>query len=154
MTADTTALMEKLDPARNYGDRSFTTVKKQIKSGALILSEGHMLPQIKDSATGRIVKGSGQKPLAGDTQRATMAVFQSRSLDDIDDFYGYVWDGIKKLDVRAMKLWAEINGLVGNSRDPRAGEMNSALAKLIEAAAGSIPTSVSPTYVDVKASDV
>jgi hypothetical protein len=65
-----------------------------------------------------------------------------------------VRESINKLDVRAMKLWAEINGLVGNSRDPRAVEMDSALAKLIERAAESIPVAVSQEFIDVKSSNV
>lgn len=154
MTTAADQLIGLLDPSRDYGKISFATVLKKVDEGKLLLRKGHLRPVIVDAKTMLPVKGSGRYPLKEDPHRVNMAMFQAQSVDDIEDFYSHVWTSIAKGDVRAMKLWAEINGLVGNSRDPRAGEMNSALAKLIEAAAGSIPTSVSPTYIDVKVSDV
>ena len=154
MNAATKTLLAKLDPARNYGDRSFATVKREVKAGTLSLTKGANLPQIRDVATGLTVTGTGANITDADPRRVTMAMFQSRSTDDIDWFYDKVRESINKLDVRAMKLWAEINGLVGNSRDPRAVEMDSALANLIERAAKSIPVAVSQEFIDVKSSDV
>lgn len=145
-------LLSQLDPMRSYGDRPFAAVVKAVNEGKLLLSEGQKLPVIVDAVTGRLVAGTGIRPMVGDPQRWSKTEFVRRAVDDMDEAYSELREAMKKLDMKAHKLFWD--ALIGPGREQRGSEMNSALAKLIEKAAESIPAVVAETFIEGEARDL
>jgi hypothetical protein len=54
-------LFDRLDPERDYGDRTFAEIHRLMRAGALRLLRGDALPVIQETATGRLIAGSAGK---------------------------------------------------------------------------------------------
>lgn len=63
VAADMEALLDQLDPDRDYGDRSLDDVKREVRAGALLIKpSGTRHPLLSDASTGKRVTGSGGPP--------------------------------------------------------------------------------------------
>ena len=63
----TNELLDQLDTERDYGDRSYDEVVEAVGRGELRLEAGRNLPVIREAATNRAVKGTGQPSLRSDS---------------------------------------------------------------------------------------
>lgn len=97
-------LIKQLDPERNYGDRTYEQVVREVEAGSLILKPGHSLPVIIDSRTKKTVSGTGRPP------GKPAAVFSR----------GYIE---RQFARNAQRIWeAAFEGAVKNG-DPRWGKL-------------------------------
>lgn len=111
-------LIVQLDPARGYGDLSFEQVVAGVQDGRYAISPGARLPVLRDTATGRALKGSGQPPQNGvSVQQAALRDFRERAVDDIDEAYDLLMKGMREGDPRWAKLyWENLLGKMGESK--------------------------------------
>lgn len=86
-------LIDQLDPARDYGDRSYSEVVEQVKAGALILLPGRTVPVIKDKATGAVVKGTGQPPGRGAHAQFSRAYIQEKFANNAEAIWEAAFRG-------------------------------------------------------------
>lgn len=115
-------LVGKLDPSRNYGDRSFDDVVKGIYSGEILIAEGNNLPMLTDASTNLRIKGTGRPILgANDAQHFAVTEFRKHALDDFEWAYENLKKGMDKGDPRYDKIFWEILG--GKQGELRGGGM-------------------------------
>lgn len=127
------SLIDKLDPHRDYGERTYEEVLSGIRSGAIIIREGNNLPQLVDAATGRAIKGTGVPVNNGENpQRVAMARFRRMAQDDLDEAYAELRAGMKAGDPRCMKIYWEL--LIGRPGEAKGENSTSIMEKLLEAA--------------------
>lgn len=125
-------LIARLDPERDYGERTFEQVINQVGDGRLFLEPGANLPVIKDTASGRMVRGSGRVP--GGTQgprQHAMAEFYRLALDDLPEAYRYLWKGIQTGDYHFLDIY--FKNVMPKQPEVRGGdEMGKAFQMMIE----------------------
>ncbi len=126
-------LVSQLDPQRSYGDLSFDEVVAGVQSGRFTIAPGTRLPVLKDAATGRMIKGSGQVSQQGvSIQQAAIREFRELAADDMHEAYGLLLAGMRSGDPRFSKLyWENFLGKMGESKGGDA--MATAFTALIEA---------------------
>lgn len=127
---ETQKFIEKLDPSRDYGELSFDDVVRGIRTGAITASEGNHLPQLKDSTTGRAIKGTGAPPQgAAPIQQIAINDFRKMAFDDLEFAYGTLINGMRKGDPRYDKIFWEL--LVGKQGELRGGGMITEALKVV-----------------------
>jgi hypothetical protein len=107
---DSEELIGSLDPRRDYGDRTYEEVVAHVRAGQLRLEPGRStLPVIRDPATNRPVKGTGQPPVPDDAEfpRWGRRRFNERAAADFDAVYEALVQAATRGDVRAQKLFVE-----------------------------------------------
>lgn len=94
---------------RDYGERSYDDVVRQLRSGELRATPGHRVPQLFDAKTNMKVKGTGTPIMEGASPHQRIASeFRSLAVDDLEMVYGKIVEGIKKgNDPRWAKLFLE-----------------------------------------------
>ena len=119
---------------RNYGDRSYDDVVRQLRSGELRAAPGHRIPQLFDAKTNRIVKGSGTPIMTqGVTAHQKIAAeMRNMAVDDIEMVYHNLIDKIRRTeDPRWTKIFLEFT--VGKVSEARGADgMADAINKLID----------------------
>ncbi len=100
-------LVDLLDPERDYGDRTYLDVLSGIDRGTILIRPGARLPMLV-SSTGGTIRGTGQPPRTGVTaQQHVVARMRELALDDIDEAYRSLRDGMRRGDPRYDKIWWE-----------------------------------------------
>jgi hypothetical protein len=123
-------LIALLDKDRNYGDRTYDDVVREVIDGSLLLEPGHNLPVIKDARTRLAVKGSGRYVGTTGPQQEALAAFRRMALDDVPDAYAELRSGMKNGDPRFHKIyWENLIGKVGETRG--GDEMAKAMQMLV-----------------------
>jgi len=122
-------LLALLDPDRNYGERSYDDVVREVNAGTLMLGVGNSLPRIFDATTKQPVKGTGQPPINDDVQRFSKAKFNAWAADNQDEAQELLLAAMRKLDVRAMKIF--FDNQIGPGKEVRTDAVSEALASLI-----------------------
>lgn len=129
-------LIEKLDPNRDYGKRTYTDIVREVEEGTLSLHVGPTaLPVIRNAADGVVVKGTGGQYLhkAQDNPRIhTKAVFLERAHSDFEKVYESMIESATKGDVRAQKLFMEL--YVGRPREASDAVDKAVVSRLFELA--------------------
>jgi hypothetical protein len=124
-------LIAQLSPERDYGDRDYDQVVREVIDGTLVLEPGYGLPVIRDRKTNRTVKGTGRPANSQGPQHAALSAFRRMAIDDVDDAYRELRAGMKAGDPRFHKIFWE--NLVGKVGEVRGGdEMAKAMQMLIE----------------------
>ena len=113
-------LIERLDPNRDYGVRTYEDVVREVRAGTLSLHEGAtVLPVIRDKTMNNVItKGSGVtrvREKADNPRVQTKAVFLERAHGDFESVYSAMVESAVKGDVRAQKLFMEL--YVGRPRE-------------------------------------
>ena len=129
-------LIEKLDPNRDYGKRTYTDIVREVEEGTLSLHVGPTaLPVIRNAADGVVVKGTGGQYLhkAQDNPPIhTKAVFLERAHSDFEKVYESMIESATKGDVRAQKLFMEL--YVGRPREASDAVDKAVVSRLFELA--------------------
>ncbi len=109
-------LVAKLDPDRDYGERSYQDILDGVSSGAIVIRPGNNLPQLWFN--NRTIKGTGQPPLNGvSAQQKAVHRFRELGLDDVDWAYQNLRNGMSRGDPRYDKIWWEyMGGKMGESK--------------------------------------
>ena len=128
-------LIAKLDPERDYGERSYSEVVDQVRAGILMLEPGENLPVIRWKATHRAVRGTGRPPVNGQPiQQAALADFRKLAINDVDEAYAELRAGMKnpKNGDRYQKIFWEL--LVGKVPETRDTGLTDAMVELLRSA--------------------
>jgi hypothetical protein len=99
---DSDELVRSLDPRRDYGERSYDEIVAEVRTGRLPLEPGRSsLPVIRDPATNRPVKGTGQPRVPDDQELARWGRrrFNERAAADFDAVYEALLEAAKRGDV-------------------------------------------------------
>lgn len=130
----TAELLARLDPQRDYGERTFADVVQGVKSGAIFIEPGMNLPVLREAGTGYSIKGTGRPPVGTNlsAQQIALREFRTKAVDDIDEAYAELRKGMKSGDPRFHKIYWET--LIGKVGELRGGEaMAEALKAVIQA---------------------
>lgn len=84
---DEGSLLDKLDPSRDYGDRTYDEVVEAVKSGELALSPGQTLPIIRDARTNKVVPGTGRPPGKGQHAAFNRAFIQEQFSNNAEEIW-------------------------------------------------------------------
>jgi len=130
--AETKALVDLLDPERDYGDRHFNEVLDGIYNGTLRIEPGNNLPMLKEVANGKTIKGTGRPPIKEKShQQTAIDEFRSYALDDLPSAYLSLKKGMERGDPRYDKIFWELAvGKVGELRG--GGVIGEAMAQMFE----------------------
>ena len=105
--ADKSDLIDRLDPARNYGPRTYEQVKSEVSRGLLVLEPGHSVPVIRDAASHKSVKGTGRPPGSSDT-KVSRAYIERRFGNNKKAIWDAIFKGaVEEGDPRWGKLLLE-----------------------------------------------
>ncbi len=77
-SVDNEDLIQALDPARDYGERSYEQVVEGVRTGVLKLEAGLTVPVLKDAQTNLVVKGTGRPPGKGAHAAFSRAYIQEK----------------------------------------------------------------------------
>jgi hypothetical protein len=119
-------LIIELDPNRDYGERSYTDVVKDIRSGYISISPGVPTPILRDVGRGVTIKGTG-RPLATNSNRNSfIAKFEERAEVEFDSAFEAFMQNVMNGDVKAQMYF--FDRMLGKPRESREGaardEMN------------------------------
>jgi len=110
-------LIEKLDPQRDYGERTYSEVVAGIRAGNIQIADGpDTLPVLRMQRVGdqfpSLIKGSGRNYVNKEPHKSTLAHtrqrFMEKAHEDFDDVYGALLVAAKEGDVRAQKIFMEM----------------------------------------------
>jgi hypothetical protein len=141
--SDSDELVRSLDPRRDYGERSYDEIVADVRAGRLRLEPGRStLPVIRDPATNRPVKGTGQPPVPDGTEfpRRGRGRFNERAAADFDAVYDALVHAATRGDVRAQKLFVET--FLGRPREAAVGAEDRTIELLLAFARQTRPSEV------------
>ena len=129
-------LIEKLDPHRDYGERTYTDIVREVESGSVRISDnGPRMPILRDSSSGLPVKGSGAIFVPEKTNQSrsnARTQFMLEAEKDFQDVYQAMITSAKKGEVRAQKLFMEL--YVGRPKEVSEGANEKMMDKLLDLA--------------------
>jgi hypothetical protein len=130
LAASQADLITLLSPERDYGDRSYEDVVREVIDGTLVIEPGYGLPVIRDRKTNRTVKGTGRPANSQGPQHAALSAFRRLAIDDVDQAYEELRAGMRAGDPRFHKIfWENLVGKVGETRG--GDEMAKAMQMLV-----------------------
>lgn len=96
-------LIDQLDPARDYGERTLAEVKDAVRRGELILRPGMNLPVIVDAHTGKAVAGTGRPE--GVSTRVINRSFVEKMLEERSEEF---WEAAFRFAIAGDAKWGKI----------------------------------------------
>ena len=107
-------LVSRLDPARDYGDRTYEQVVQDVHAGNLVLSPGAgQQPLIQEVGSGIFVKGTGRRAGSQEFKYNQQEVSKLLSGYLPEVLPAFVEDLMEKRDPRMFKIYFE--RLMGNA---------------------------------------
>jgi len=131
------ALIEKLDPTRDYGDRSYKEVVDSVREGRLSIFPGTPTPILRDVGRGVTVKGTGAPLVVKQTdtrKKAWASIFEERGPSDADAVYDSLINSAMTGDTKAQIYF--FDRLFGKPRESRDTQNADVLANFFASFAG------------------
>ena len=128
-------LIALLDPARDYGDRTYKEVVDSVRDGRLSIFPGKPTPILRDVGRGVSVKGTGAPLVVNDTRKkAWTSIFEERGPTDADAVYDSLISSAMTGDTKAQIYF--FDRLFGKPRESRETQNADVLSNFFASFAG------------------
>ena len=134
---ETEDLIALLDPAKDYGDRSYEEIVSGCRDGSIHIEPGHPTPILRHVGRGVSIKGTGA-PLTvknqGGEKKSWVTIFEDRGATDVDAVYDALIASATGGDVKAQQYY--FDRMLGKPRESRDTQNDSQLASFFASYAG------------------